>query len=260
MSVQIASLAPATRVASRKLGPVAGSGSCWSASASAAWLTSTLATTCGRCETLAIRRSWTTGSIAVGWAPSPATKRWSRSYRIPDVRSVGVRYQVAPAKRSARAWSTPDVSAPASGWPPTKRGSSRPATISRLVEPTSETTHSGPATASAASTVSGSAPTGAATNTRSASHTASARDSAGASIAPRSRAASSTPGAGSHPVTRACARSRAASPMEPPISPTPTTATTTQVAARRARTAAASSSRTPTVVSHDMQASVIDWP
>ena len=38
--------------------------------------------------------------------------------------AVGVRYQVASANRSARACSTPEVSAPASGWPPMKRGSS----------------------------------------------------------------------------------------------------------------------------------------
>ncbi len=37
---------------------------------------------------------------------------------------VGVRYHRAPSNRSARAFSTPDVSAPASGCPPTKRGSS----------------------------------------------------------------------------------------------------------------------------------------
>ena len=36
---------------------------------------------------------------------------------------VGVRYQRAPSKRSARAFSTPAVSAPASGWPPMKRSS-----------------------------------------------------------------------------------------------------------------------------------------
>ena len=41
--------------------------------------------------------------------------------------SAGVRYHVAPSNRSARACSTPAVSAPASGWPPTKR-SSAPAT------------------------------------------------------------------------------------------------------------------------------------
>ena len=48
MSVQIAAFAPATRVASRKLGPRAGSGSSSSAEGVAACETSTLASTCGR--------------------------------------------------------------------------------------------------------------------------------------------------------------------------------------------------------------------
>ena len=61
MSPQIAVDAPATRVASRKLGPVAGSLSRSSLSARAAWATSTLASTCGRWETAAISRSWVVG-------------------------------------------------------------------------------------------------------------------------------------------------------------------------------------------------------
>ena len=63
---------------------------------------------------------------------------------------VGVRYQRAPSNRSARAFSTPEVSAPASGWPPMKRGSSpRAAIASRLTEPTSVTAVSSPAASSA---------------------------------------------------------------------------------------------------------------
>ena len=73
MSLQIAVEAPATRVASRKLGPVGGSRS--DSSAPAAWATSTLASTCGRCETEAIRRSWVSGSIAAGRAPRSASSR-----------------------------------------------------------------------------------------------------------------------------------------------------------------------------------------
>src|SRR4051795_10726573 len=47
---------------------------------------------------------------------------------MPPVLSVGVRYQRAPSNRSLRALATPAVSAPASGWPPTKRSApSRPA-------------------------------------------------------------------------------------------------------------------------------------
>ena len=78
MSGQIVALAPATRVASRKLGPVAGTSSP-SASRRAAWPTSTLAKTCGRCETLAITRSWTAASIAAGCAPIPTSALCSRS-------------------------------------------------------------------------------------------------------------------------------------------------------------------------------------
>ena len=69
MSVQIALLEPATRVASRKLGPVAGTASP-AAIAPAAWATSTLASTCGRCETVAIKRSCNSASTAVGRAPN----------------------------------------------------------------------------------------------------------------------------------------------------------------------------------------------
>ena len=56
--------------------------------------------------------------------PIRVISRCSRSYAVPRVSGVGVRYQVASANRSARACSTPAVSAPASGWPPMKRGSS----------------------------------------------------------------------------------------------------------------------------------------
>ena len=73
---------------------------------------------------------------------------------------VGVRYQVAPSNRSARACWTPAVSAPASGWPPTKRGSSCAATTARLVEPTSVTTQSRGAAASASPTAADERPDG----------------------------------------------------------------------------------------------------
>ena len=165
------------------------------ASVRAAWETSTLASTCGRCETVASIVSWVSASIAVGRAPSPWSSRCRRSYRIPDVLEVGVRYQVAPSNRSARACSTPAVSAPASGWPPTNRdvASSTAATIARLVEPTSVTTQSSGAAASTAAVTSGRTPTGAATNTASASPTASATSSQARSIAPRSTRRSRAP-------------------------------------------------------------------
>ena len=89
----------------------------------AACATSTFASTCGRCDTVAITTSCVSGSIAVGHAPIRVIARCSRSYAVPCVFGVGVRYQVASWKRSARARSTPAVSAPASGCPPMKRGS-----------------------------------------------------------------------------------------------------------------------------------------
>ena len=81
---------------------------------------------------------------------------------------------MAPSNRPPRACSTPAVSAPASGWPPMKRSSPTAETTARLAEPTSVTTQSGPASASAARTAPGSAPTGAATNAASAPASASA--------------------------------------------------------------------------------------
>ncbi len=113
--------------------------------------TSTLASTCGRCETLAIRRSWASGSIATGRAPmrSISPRRRSTAHGAASTEGValasadaapspdsslaplgepapaadhaapaaGVRYQVAPSNRSSRALATPAVSAPAE-WVP----------------------------------------------------------------------------------------------------------------------------------------------
>ena len=61
--------APATRVASRKLGPTRGSASPCSSSARAACETSTFAITCGRWLTVASSRSCVSASIAIGRAP-----------------------------------------------------------------------------------------------------------------------------------------------------------------------------------------------
>ena len=125
MSVQIALGAPATRVASRKLGPVAGSRSPPAASVAAAWATSTLASTCGRCETAASIAVVGLGVDRRRAAPRARAAAGAGARRGPPrSRAAGVRYQVAPSNRSARACSTPAVSAPASGWPPTNRGSS----------------------------------------------------------------------------------------------------------------------------------------
>ena len=142
MSVQIALGAPATRVASRKLGPVAGSRSPPAASASGRLGDEHVREHVrqvgdGRQDRvvglgLDRRRA---GAEAVQQPVQPLVEQ-------PEVVGAGVRYQVAPSNRSARACSTPAVSAPASGWPPTNRGSSCAATTARLVEPTSVTTQS----------------------------------------------------------------------------------------------------------------------
>src|ERR671933_435477 len=82
MSGHSAGLARATRVASRKLGPVGGSRS--PPSARVAWATSTLATTWGRCETAAIMRSWVSASIAAGRAPEDEPRRGGGRRQVPQ--------------------------------------------------------------------------------------------------------------------------------------------------------------------------------
>ena len=216
-----AGLAPATRVASRKLGPVAGGRS--PPSASSAWATRTLATTWGRWLTAAITRSWTSASITAGRAPRPVSSRCRRSSRVPCVVAVGVRYQVAPSKRSSRACSTPAASEPASGWPPTKRGSRARVDDRALgrADVGDDGSCAAPASRTVA-TVSASTSTGTATKTASAPSSASPRSRWALWIAPRATASSAR---GSNPRTVAPRRERAASPTDPPMSPTPTTAT-----------------------------------
>ena len=175
MSVQIALGAPATRVASRKLGPVAGSRSPPSASVRGGLRDEHVGEHVrqvrdGRKDRVVRVRDRSRRGARRGCA---AAGRGART-AAPEVPDVGVRYQVEPSNRSARACRTPAVSAPASGWPPTKRGSSCAATTARLVEPTSVTTQSLPAAASASTDrVRPGAPTGTATNTACASATAS---------------------------------------------------------------------------------------
>ena len=83
MPAHSAGLAPATRVASRKLGPVAGTArrpargppgrrARWRARAAGA-------------RRLAITRSWASASMTAGRAPRPASRRCSRSSWMPDV-------------------------------------------------------------------------------------------------------------------------------------------------------------------------------
>src|SRR5215218_7229285 len=118
-----------------------------------------------------------------------------------------------------------------------KRSSRTASTTARLEEPTSETTQSPPALASAALTAAGSVPTGAATNAASAPASADAASGAARSSAPTASAVASTPSAGSQPATSAPSRARAARPIEPPIRPTPTIAifTPAMIADRRRR-------------------------
>ena len=181
-------------------------------------------------------RSCVSASIAAGRAPSSREQPVQALVeRRRSVRAVGVRYQVAPSNRSARACSTPAVSAPASGWPPMKRGSSTAATSARLVEPTSVTTQSAPARRQRLARPRPAARrTGAATNDdvgvrrpppRRVAHAASIAPRASARVAARRAAGRSR--APARP-----SRSRAARPIEPPISPTPTTATFTRHARR----------------------------
>src|SRR5215210_7157192 len=225
MSLHIAVLAPATRVMSRKLGPTCRSASPCSSRRPAACEASTFASTCGRWLKTATSRSCVSASTATGRAPTSTTKRCRRSYSSPPDCSCGVRYQTAPWKRSARACSTPAVSAPAIGCPPTKRGSGVRSTRSCLVEPTSVTTVSAPEASSASRTSSGSAPTGAQAKQSWAPSTASAIEPAARSMAPRSTAVCSRSGSRPNPTTSAALTySRAARPIEPPISPTPRTA------------------------------------
>src|SRR5215207_9399211 len=215
MSLHMAVLAPATRVMSRKLGPTWRSASPCSDNRAAACEASTLASTCGRWLNTATSRSCVAASTATGRAPSSTTNRCSRSYRSPPDCAWGVRYQSA-------SWNS---SAPAIGWPPTKRGSGVRLTSSSFVEPTSVTSVSGPEASRAARTSSGSAPTGAHTKHSSAPSTASSTEPAVHWMAPRSSAPWSRSASRPKPTTSAPSTcSRAARPIEPPIRPTPRTA------------------------------------
>ena len=136
MSGQIVELAPATRVASRKLGPVAGI-SPPSPRARAACADQDVREDVRQVRDArhhaVVQRRVDRRRLRADPDERPVQALVERSGR----RGPGVRYHVAPSKRSARACSTPEVSAPASGWPPMKRGSSRAPTTARLVEPTS---------------------------------------------------------------------------------------------------------------------------
>ena len=186
------------------------------------------AITCGRCDTRAMRWSCTPASTATGIAPTEDTMPCMRRSSSGRVSPVGVRNQVAPANRSARAFATPDRSPPATGCPPQKRARSagvRAASTMLLADPTSVTTASSSAARRATRTTSGMSPTGAHTTTTRAPATASATSLQARVMAPRVRASSTAPSAGSMPRMSPTPASRRARPSDPPISPTPMRAT-----------------------------------
>src|SRR3954468_2784361 len=92
-------LAPATRVRSRKLGPVRGNGSP-SATAPAACETSTLARTCGRWLTAASMRSWLAAAGGRGGGAGARARASAERDDQPvqaleeDPRAVGARREV----------------------------------------------------------------------------------------------------------------------------------------------------------------------
>src|SRR3989440_7868683 len=98
------------------------------------------------------------------------------------------------------------------------------AITSLLTEPTSVTAQSWPAASRASAPSPGSAVTGAAQKMSSASSTASATVSWAESTASSSAARRSRSRSGSKPLTSAPSLARAASPIDPPIRPTPRTA------------------------------------
>ena len=169
----------------------------------------------------------------------------------PSVRAVGVRYQTAPSKRSPRACATPAASAPASGWPPTKRGSPPAAsTTGAFTDPTSLTTQSGPAARSASAHDARRGRRRAPPRTRRPHRRERRRASARPRRRPRARARRGpTSGSGSQPTTCAPARSRAAMPDGPADQPEPEDRDAHRGPARRRRcrtlpaTAAACSTR-----------------
>ena len=217
-------LAPAIRVMSRSDPPAVASGSWPSTRAAPAWFRRMFASAWGRWLVTATSRSWASGSIATGRAPSEVTSAWAARYRSGRVAASGVRNQVAPSKRSALARPGPRASAPQIGWPPTKRGSVPAAAQTEVfVDPTSVTVQSSGAASSTSCTTPESDATGTATRATSASRSASSSEPAG-STAPRSDATSSVAPSSSQPVTSATPVRRAARPTEAPMRPVPTTA------------------------------------
>ena len=158
------------------------------------------------------------------------TERTAASASL-SVVATGVRTQVRPSKRSARAPATPSSSLPAIGWPPLKRGSTMSGTRPDFTLPASVT--SPPVSCSERSTSAAMAPTGVATKVISTS--CSAPSGAISSMTPVSMAVARVRSSGSRPSTNQPS-ARSASAIDPPMSPMPTTR------ARRSRPAAIVSS------------------
>ena len=242
MSVQIALLAPATRVASRKLGPTAGSALASSPSCrlAQAWATSRLARTCGRWET---HRHQAVVGLRVdrGRARAEASQQRVQALvedaggalrRRRQVPGGAVEQVLAGVLDAGRLGARQRVAADEA------LVGARRRRASRLVEPTSVTTQSRAGRFQRLRARSrASAPTGAATNTTS---RAGDRRRDVSRRRCRSRPARSArranAGVGVVAADLAPRRApRAARPIEPPIRPTPRTATLKRVPGRQRR-------------------------
>ena len=214
MSGQMPGCPAAIRVMSRKPPAARRSRARCSSARSSARRMRVAAARCGTWDTSATRASWRSGARATTSAPMVTMAERTVAKVSSTVAVVGVSTQVAPSKRSALAAAMPSCSEPAIGWPPRKPGWSTAATTDALTLPTSVTTRWPASSRRRASPAT--APTGVATIVRS-----EVGSSPTASRAPRSTATSAFAGSRSVPTTTQPARRRA-SPIEPPISPVPT--------------------------------------
>ena len=234
MSRHSGGFAPATRVASRKLGPVAGSPCDSSTSSRAAWPTSTFASTCGQ---VADRRHQAVVDVGrdrgrAARRARSASGRAARRARRSCARSAsGTRWRPRTAP-PARARRRPPRRPQADARRRTARGRSRRARRRQLLEHGelhgADVGHDAVAAAleRRARAVSATCAHRRAYEADLRARRAPPRPTrTRSSIAPRSSARSSAPGSGSHPATVApSTRRRAARPIEPPIRPTPRTA------------------------------------
>src|SRR5215217_2170832 len=230
----MAVLPAASRVVSRKPPAVNVFMSRQEASRDTAFIRAALKTN-GRWLTPATKASCSPGSIKNGSAPAaetrPSTVRTASSDAVTD----GETHQVAPTKRSASAPSTLCVF-PAMGWVPTKlislgRISAAHFKTCAFVDPVSVMMVPGRRWGTRSCITSRMLLTGVASTTTSASRAALERSQAPLSTAPSFSAARWWSRLGSNPTTssglrpstfRSSDQRRKASPIEPPISPSPT--------------------------------------